>query len=440
MLARIIDFFRVKLWRTQSSSLTGPRGYALYLTQIVSLAVFGFQKDDCSRRASALTYYTLLSIVPVMAMAFGVAKGFGLEQALNRQLELYLSGHKDILEKVVSFSYSLLDETRGGLIAGIGFAFLVWSVIKVLNNIELSFNAVWGIKKGRSWVRKITEYMSVTIIAPFLIILSGSITVYISTELGHLAADKSWLGGLHLISRLLPGITPYLLVWLVFTFLLMAMPNTRVRLKSALAGGIIAGTLFQIMQWAYITLQVGTVKYNAIYGSFAALPLFLIWLHLSWMIVLFGAELSFAHENLNRYIFASETRNINLKFRHKICLLVLRTIIRVFMDQGRASTPESLQIKLKLPPALISLVMDDLARAGLIVKIADNCPDQEKYHPGQDINSMNLAFVLKALRQSGTSDIPVPETTAWQVISSSVDNMEKEQSQSPDNILLKNID
>ncbi|MFW6004840.1 MAG: YihY/virulence factor BrkB family protein [Desulfonatronovibrionaceae bacterium] len=440
MLARIIDFFQVQLWRTQSSSLTGLKGYALYLTQIVSLAIFGFQKDDCSRRASALTYYTLLSIVPVMAMAFGVAKGFGLEEALNRQLEVYLSGHKDILEKVVSFSYSLLDETRGGLIAGIGFVFLVWSVIKVLNNIELSFNAVWEVEKGRGWVRKITEYMSVTIIAPFLIIISGSITVYISTELGQLAADRSWLGGLHLISRILPGIAPYILVWLVFIFLLMAMPNTRVKLKPALAGGIIAGTLFQIMQWSYITLQVGTVKYNAIYGSFAALPLFLIWLQLSWMIVLLGAELSFAHENLNRYMFAAETRNINLKFRHKICLLVLQAIIRTFMDQGRPSTPESLQDQLKLPPALISQVMGDLSRAGLIVKISDNCSDMEKFQPGQDINAMNLAFVLQTLRQSGTSDIPVPETRAWQTISRAVDNLEKEQFKSPDNILIKNID
>ncbi|MFN2343561.1 MAG: YihY/virulence factor BrkB family protein, partial [Desulfonatronovibrio sp.] len=145
----------------------------------------------------------------------------------------------------------------------------------------------------RSWERKISEYLSIMLIAPFLIIMSGSMNVFLSTELGALAEHR-WLGFMDVLASLLPRILPYILIWLVFIFVLMAMPNARVRLKPAVIAGIISGTMFQLMQWAYIVLQMGAVKYNAVYGSFAALPLFLIWLQASWMIVLFGSELSFA--------------------------------------------------------------------------------------------------------------------------------------------------
>ena len=439
MFKKIIEFLRINIWRMDIQGLPGPQAFIVHHLRVFILAVDGFNKDDCMPRASALTYYTLLSIVPVLAMAFGIAKGFGLEEALNRQLEHYLGAHEDILEQVVAFSYSLLEETRGGVIAGIGLVFLLWSVVKVLTNIEISFNAVWGVKKPRSWIRKISEYISVMIIAPVLVIMSGSMTVFISTGLSTLAEETRWLGFMGVMADLAPRVVPYALIWMLFIFMFMAMPNTRVRFKPALIAGIISGTMFQVMQLAYITLQVGAVKYNAVYGSFAALPLFLIWLQLSWMIVLFGAELSFAYENVKRYIFASEVKNISQKYKNRVSLLVMHFIVGLFLDQGRGTRPEEIQDDLGLPPSLVNQVLRELKEAGLIVMISEAGADQDMYQPGRDVNTLTTGSVLRELQKSGSSDIPVSGGAAWERISQAMEEFERAVEASPENVLLRDI-
>ncbi len=439
MFKKISDFVHTDIWRMDINRLPKLQAFGVRHLQVFLAAVNGFNKDDCMRRASALTYYTLLSIVPIMAMAFGIAKGFGLEDALNEQLEYYLGAHEEILEQVVGFSYSLLEETRGGLIAGIGFVFLLWSVVMVLTNIELSFNAVWGIKEARGWIRKITEYISIMIIAPILIVMSGSMTVFISTGLSALARETRWLGFMGLLADLAPRVLPYLLIWLLFIFLLMAMPNTKVRLKPAVIAGIISGTMFQLMQWAYITLQVGAVKYNAVYGSFAALPMFLIWLQLSWMIVLFGAELSFAYENVKRFIFASEVENISPKYKHKVSLLTMYLIIHRFLSGGHGTSPDQIRDDLGLPPSMVQDVLQILIRAKLIVEISRPEGEQEAFLPGMDVNVMTIGSVLKELQKSGSSDIPVSGGKAWETISGAMDKFEEAMDRSPENVLLRDI-
>jgi membrane protein len=441
MFKKIIEFVHTNIWRMDIDSLPRLQAFLVHHLRVFLVAVKGFSKDDCTPRASALTYYTLLSIVPVMAMAFGIAKGFGLEEALNKQLEYYLGAHEDILEQVVGFSYSLLEETRGGLVAGIGLVFLLWTVVKVLTNIELSFNAVWGIKKSRSWVKKIAEYISVMIIGPILLILSGSMTVFISTELSALTSESRWFGFMGVVSELAPRVLPYILIWFLFIFLLMAMPNTRVRLRPAIIAGIISGTMFQLMQWAYITLQVGAVKYNAVYGSFAALPMFLIWVQISWMIVLFGAELSFAYENVRRYIFASEVKNISSGYKNKVSMLVMHLIIKRFLADGQGSSPDYIQKELGLPPRLVNEVIRDLMSAKLIAMISETEDDQELYHPGRDVNIMTIGYVLKELQKSGSSDIPVSGGgKAWEKISETMEKFEQAIDESRENVLLRQID
>ncbi len=439
MFRKIIEFVRINIWRIDIEDLPKFQGFFVHHLRVFLLAVDGFNRDECMPRASALTYYTLLSIVPVLAMAFGIAKGFGLEEALNRQLEYYLGTHEDILEQVVAFSYSLLEETRGGVIAGIGFVFLLWSVVKVMTNIEISFNAVWGIKKNRGWIRKITEYISVMIIAPILVIMSGSMTVIISTGLSTLAEETSWFGFMGVVAELVPRVLPYVLIWLLFIFMLTAMPNTRVRLKPAVIAGVISGTMFQLMQLAYITLQVGAVKYNAVYGSFAALPMFLIWLQLSWMIVLFGAELSFAYENVKRYIFASEVKNISPKYKNRVSLLVMHFIIKRFLDGGLGTRTEQIQKDLGLPPMLINEILRELTVVGLIVMIAKPGDDLDIYQPGRDVNMLTIACVLRELQKSGSSDIPVSGGATWERISRAMEEFEQAVDSSPENVLLKDI-
>jgi membrane protein len=416
MIADLLKFIKHDIWRLDISKLPRQKSFLIKQLRVFLLAVKGFDEDNCLLRASSLTFYSLLSIVPVIALAFGISKGFGLEEALNNQLNTYLAAHPDILETVMEFSSSMLDNTKGGLLAGVGFVFLVWSVVKVLGHIETTFNAIWGITKGRSWIRKFTEYLAVMLLAPILVILSGSFTVLVAgfasetiEGIGWLSFMDGWIDGMM-------RLTPYVVIWFLFTFLYIAMPNTKVRFGTALVAGIIAGTMYQLLEIFYINFQVGAVKYNAIYGSFAVLPLFLIWMQASWMIVLFGAELSFANQNVDRYIFEAETKNISIRHKQKITLLVLHAIVNHFKTGEKPLSVYDLCKKHKIPIRLANEVIQDLLLAELIVKLEHEGKQDLSYMPSRDISDYKLYKIKKILELTGSKDIPVYESKEWETI------------------------
>ena len=277
-LSDTVQFLNTDIWRLQAHRLPPRRSFWITQLRILLLALRRFNLDKCELRASALTFYSLLSIVPVVAMAFAVAKGFGVEKILGEQLMTKLEGHEEAAEKVIGFAQSMLENTKGGAIAGVGIVVLFWTVIKVLSNIEQSFNDIWGVKTPRTMGRKLADYLSVMMIFPLLMILASSLTVLLTTQLSLMLERLSFLGYLADALIFLIRILPYGVLWLAFTFIYVFMPNTKVELKSALWGGILAGTIYQLVQLAYITFQIGVSKYGAIYGSFAAQPLLLVWL------------------------------------------------------------------------------------------------------------------------------------------------------------------
>jgi membrane protein len=296
LISKFFAFIRIDIWRIRLDDLPFGKSFLIKQLRIIILAFRGYNEDRCLLRASSLTFYTLLSIVPVAAMFFGVAKGFGFERRLEDQLFERFPGQEEVLSQVIHFSNSLLEQTRGGLIAGIGLLVLFWSVLKVLGHIEMAFNDIWEIKKQRSWGRKFSDYLSIMLISPILVLMSGSATVFITTQVAQITQKVELLGVVSPLISFFLKFTPYVLIWALFTILYIIMPNTKVHFKAGLLGGVVAGTLYQIAQGAYISFQIGAAKYNAIYGSFAALPLFLMWVQISWWIVLFGAELSFASQ------------------------------------------------------------------------------------------------------------------------------------------------
>ena len=280
MVAKAIQFLKQDIWRIRASKLSKRTSIWLRSLRIFLLSIKEFSTDKCMLRASALTFYSLLSIVPIFAMAFGVAKGFGVQSLLEQRLLSSFQGQEEAINKVIVFSNTLLENTRGGLLAGIGIALLFWAVIKMLGNIEKSFNDIWGVRHERSMGRKFSDYLSLMLICPILIIMSGSLTVFITTQVTLITEKVALLGYLGPIIFTSLNILSYAVIWILLTFIYSFMPNMKIPLSSALAGGIIAGTLYKFVQFGYIHFQVGVSKYNAIYGSFAALPLFLVWLQM----------------------------------------------------------------------------------------------------------------------------------------------------------------
>lgn len=279
---------RISNWIHQSSEKLG---------KILVFSIKRFRYDRCSLRASALTFYSALSIVPVLAMAFGIAKGFGLDQRLREEILGRMQSQEAVIRQAIDFADNLLQNTSGGLIAGIGVVFLFWTMIQVLGNIESAFNDIWGVRRGRSFGRKFSDYLSLMFLFPLMLILTGSLNVFLISQAEALS-QRAYLGYLSPVLLALLTVFPFAVILFLLTFLYIYMPNTKVRISAGLLGGVIAGILYQVVQWTYIHFQIGAGSYGAIYGSFAALPLFLIWLQASWFVVLFGAEISYAAQNL----------------------------------------------------------------------------------------------------------------------------------------------
>jgi membrane protein len=311
------------IWHTPLSEISKRKSLLIKQLRIIVLASRGFSNDKVQLRASALTFYSLLSVIPMAAIGFGIAKGFGLYQNLELILTNKLQSHQEVLKWLLSISDDALKSTSGGYIAGVGVIILFWSVMGLLNHIESSFNYIWQIRTARPWFRKFTDYLTIMLIAPVFVILSSSITVFISSYLTDFMSKAAILDFFKPLVTLLVKIIPYFLSWAALTVMFIIMPNAKVKFKPALIAGIVAGTFLQMAQWIYIDLQFGITKLSAIYGSFAAIPLFIIWLQSSWIIVLLGAELSFANQNVSQYEFESDALNISNYQKRALVIMIM---------------------------------------------------------------------------------------------------------------------
>lgn len=439
-LHKVMRFLTVDIWRIQASDLTRGRHLLLKNLRIILLALRGFRDDNCSLRASALTFYTILSVVPIAAMAFGVAKGFGLEAMLERQISTAFEGQEQAAKMIIDFAKNLLESTKGGVVAGIGVAILLWTVIKVLGNIEKAFNHVWGIQKNRSLARKFTDYISIMLVCPVLMIISTSATTAISSGVRELIERVSWLEPISGLVLFLLGFIPFLLGAVLFAFVYSFMPNTRVKLKSAIIAGVVAGTLFQLTQWAYINFQVGVSKYSAIYGSFAALPLFLVWLQLSWLIVLFGAELSFAHQNVDTYEFEPDCLAVSHSFKTLLSLRTTQLLVKNFAEGVRPATATEISHALGIPIRLANDILYELVRAGILSETKIEEEDKEVgYQPARPPDVLTAAYVIDAMGRRGTDDIPVVKSQELTKLSDCMETFAEAVKKSPANAPLKDI-
>jgi membrane protein len=435
-----MNFLSRGVWNLRLKELNGPRYFVIRQLRIYILAIKGFYEDKCQLRASALTFYSILSVVPVLAVAFGIAKGFDLDKKLEYQLNKNLSGQQEVLNFLIDFANKMLDNTKGSLIAGLGFIILFWSVIKMLSNIEESFNDVWRVKKARSWGRKFSDYTAIIIFAPILLIGSSAGTVLLKTKMTAFTEGSTLLEAVGPYLSFLINLAPFFLVWVLFTMLYIYMPNTHVKFKSGLLAGIIAGTIYQVFQVLYIEFQGMVTTYNAVYGSFAALPLFLIWLQLSWLVVLLGAEISFAEQNVENYEFEAESSEISYAYKRLLTLHVLHLIITNFRQDQIPLRSHDISHKLEIPIRLVRGILYDMTNAGLISELTTNKEKQLAYQPAFDINVMTVNKVIDILEKKGSDKIPVLESESYIKLKSILDDYRNSVSSDHKETLLKDID
>lgn len=439
MVQKTLNFFKHDIWRVRAHEAKDFRGKCIRALRIVLLSLKQFSSDMCSLRASALTFYTLLSIVPVLAMAFGIAKGFGMDKLLQEKLITAMQGQQEVLTRIISFAETMLENTKGGVVAGVGIIVLVWSVVQVLGNIESSFNSIWGIKKARSIGRKFTDYLSMLLIAPVLYIVASSVTVFAASQITAFTQKTV------LLSSLMPLITLGLkfLSILVFggllTYLYIAMPNGKIHFKSALIGGIVAGILYQVVQWIYITFQIGVSRAGAIYGSFAALPLFLVWLQMSWRIVLYGAELAFSHQNETTFEFEPDCLSANYEIKKLVSLRIAQLCISRFSQGLPPLSSEEIASQLEMPVRLARDLIYNLTQANILTVVQGETERDRLYQPGRDTGNMTVQFVIEEMEKAGTSNVPVSETPELEKLRKSLAAFSGALRKLPENLLLKDL-
>lgn len=428
MIRKLRDFFQNEIIKVDLKSKSSRRRFVIRQIRIYVYAFRGFFEDRAALRASSLTYFTMLSIVPIFAMAFGIAKGFGFEDRMNEFIDKSFQEQDQMITWIKTMVASLLDNTKGGLVAGIGSIILFWSVIQVLNNIELSFNDIWQVKKARSPIRKFSDYLAMMIITPFAIALSGSITVKINQAANNFEFIQPML-----------KLVPYASIWLLFTIIYIVMPNTKVKFKYALVAGIVAGTLSMLVQWGYFEFQVGVTRFNTLYGSFAAIPLFLLWLQITWLIVLMGAEISFAYQNIENYEFENEALELNHDNKRVLSLVIAHHIIKNFEEGGRAKSNEDLSHELGIPLRLLNQLIFDLVECGLLAELANDNSKQRAYQPAMDINKITVNEVYTRLEKLGGDHMIATESAKLDKITRIHAHLQDAVRESPSNILVKDI-
>lgn len=413
----ILDFFRTGIWMVPEKDLSRTKALAVRTLKVCLLSVRGFREEQCPIKASALTFYSVLSVVPIVAMFFGIAKGFGFAKKLQGQLLAKFSGQQDVLLKVFEFSDALLQKTKGGIVAGIGVVFLFWSVISVLGRIEYSFNDIWNVRKGRTFGRKCSDYLSVMLVCPVIFLVAGSLTVTMASQVTFVAAKLEQLGVPPGPILLLLDVLPFLLIWTLFTFLYIFMPNTKVRFRSGLIAGVAAGTAYVAIQWIYVAFQVGVARNNAIYGSFAALPLFLIWMQVSWLIVLLGAVISFSVQNVDTLGFPADAAKVSPEKRRLLSLMIAHLAIRNFAEGEKALTAPEIAARLEMPSPLVRRILADLASAGLFSITRVEEYEEPAYQPAFDIHRITVKTVLDAMDRCGSVEPAFPATEDYRGIS-----------------------
>ena len=431
-LRKLFTYFTDTIFREDINEWRNPA--VRWLVQQYRLLFYtarGLVEHGTLVRSAALTFYTLMSLVPLLALVFAVVKGFGLADGLVENLYELFPQHPETVDYIVGFAENALARTQGGVVAAVGLVMLFWAVIRVFGSIENAFNNIWEVKVERSIARQWTDYIAVVMIVPVLWILANAVGNYIEQTLG--LYDKWYFTTLSRLASMV-------VIWTMFTLLYLIIPNARVRFQSALMAGIVAGTIFLLFQWGYVYVQRWMTSYNAVYGSFAALPLFLIWMQTSWEILLFGGELSFAYQNISRFAEERESLRISYDQRRKVLLAVMILVARNFRDHGGTLPTDEIRKRLGLPTRIVNDILFQLVQAGQLIAVRSGDGEREvAFAPAHDLSSTTVYGILEAVERTGQTTLDLEQTPELARMNREVETLKEEVLRSPNNVRLTDL-
>ena len=400
LLIKVRDF----TWNRDLNSLSALQRSLVKISKIAYCVIRDLLDGMLTLQAMSLVYTTLLSLVPLIAVSFSVLKGFGVHNQVEPMLMSLLEplGEKgqEITLKIIEF----VENTKAGVLGSLGLVLLFYTVVSLIQKIERSFNFTWRITKPRPFAQRFSDYLSVVLLGPLLIFSAIGITASVMGSA--VVRELMSYGGIGWLISFAARLLPYLFVIAAFTVIYIFVPNTRVKIKAALAGAVVAGILWETVGWAFASFVVTSAKYTAIYSAFATLIFFMIWLYLCWMILLIGASIAFYVQNPE---FTTSTRQIrvssSIRMKEKLALLIMTEVSQAFYKDDKPADEKAISENLKLTPALLNPVIDKLVAAKILLRTNGDSAGFVPAHPPETITVMD---VLKVIRESGEmSDLSI---------------------------------
>ncbi|MBP1637277.1 MAG: ribonuclease [Bacteroidetes bacterium] len=433
-LKYLYNFVLYDIWRITGNELSNTRRFFYNIIKTIFLAFRGYIRNKLGVRAAALTYSITFAIVPLIALIVAVAKGFGIEKYIEEVLQDTFIAQANLIPTVMRFVEKYLETMQGGVFLGVGVIILLYSVMNLFIQVELTLNNIWQVQKSRSFLKQFTTFFTGIFLFPILLALTSGLSIYINGVVKGTFIYQIY-SPLEQISVVL---IPYLTSIIMFTVIYMIVPNTKVHFYNALIAGFVAGIAFQLFQTLYVNGQISLTRYNAVYGGFAAIPLLLLWINISSLIFLIGAEISYVSQNLRNFDYEVDTDTISNRYKSYLTIFVAYIIVKQFEMTKPPLTVENIVSEYKLPIRLLNQIITILTNAGIIIAVRDD-KNETSYQPAIDINQLTLNMMYSKIDMKGSELFLKSKNEEMDVFWQKMLDIQAKSDKLRENILLKDI-
>ena len=397
----ISRFVRYDMWRRTTTEFDGffqRLGYAIIRT--IVLVARGFGSKNLNDKAKSLTYSLIFAVVPILAMVVAVAKGFGVVDVIERQLNASFLGETNMVPTIMQMVDRYLSTAQGGVFVGIGLIVLLWAVYSFFQSVETAFNKIWNVRKSRSVLHQVTTYIAILVLIPVLIVCSAGISIFLHATMSGLLSE---VGSLHEFFHNGGATTlQFGICWLLFTGMYIAIPNTKVHFISALIPGVIMGSLFQVLQMLSVYLIAMLGRTSIVYGAFATIPILMTWLQYTSLLILIGAEMSYAIQNNEEFEYEEDLKKMSRRYKDFIMLYLLSIIVRRFEADEAPLTAHELAIRDYLPIRLVNQLLGRMVETGILREVYVEGKEEKTYQPALDTHKITCGMVVERIESQGT--------------------------------------
>ena len=398
-MKKVKHFLTTELWRkTAWEKQPLWRRVEYSLLKVVTLTVRGFQSKDLAIKANGLTYSLMFAIVPILAMVLAIAKGFGFDAVIEERLQNSFLGDMNMVPMVMGFVERYLNTAQGGMFIGIGLLVLIWAVYAFFRSVEMSFNGIWNVQQSRSIARQLSNYIFILFLIPILIVVTSGLSIYLNSAASSLAEIET----LRNIQSGFVEFLSYVIVWMVFTWMYWAIPNTKVRFMAAFLPGVAMGTLFQLLQALSVYVIVFLSRTSIVYGAFASIPILLMWLQWSCLLILIGAELSYSIQNKEEFEYEKDLNTMSRRYKDCLTLYLLSAIIERFNTDQPPMSAHDMAREFHLPVRMVNQMLSRLQEVGVVRTLYVENNEEKTYQPALDTHLISVGMVFDRIDAQGT--------------------------------------